>query len=334
MLPMERRREGTSAVSRFSSSKTQILLEAGTNELEVLVFSVNGLRCGVNVAKIREVLEITEVTPTPGNRQDDGRLQGVVRVRDMVVPLAHLGRCLFPDEPHEDSPEDQMLLLEFNQDVIGFRVQNVERIFRMSWKDVQPVPETLGLKAPVTGIVLLENAMIPMLDFETLGGRLGMPSLKREATDPDQQAESTDESAMPIVYADDSPLLRAMVHDRLTEAGYTNLHGFRDGHEAWEYLNQVISEAGDGDVSQGVAAIVSDIEMPRMDGLTLTRQVRATPMLSHLPVILFSSIASDANENKAEQVGADAQISKGDGHELVPRLQKILDEKRLAATAC
>ncbi len=315
------------AVSRFSSSKTQILLEAGTNELEVLVFSVNGLRCGVNVAKIREVLEITDVTPTPGNH--DGQLQGVVRVRDQVVPLAHLSRCLFPNEQHEDSPEDQMLLLEFNQDVIGFRVENVERIFRMSWQDVQPVPETLGLSAPVTGIVLLDDAMIPMLDFESLGARLGMPSLNRDPAE--SQAKTTDKSELPIVYADDSPLLRAMVHDRLSEAGYTNLHGFRDGREAWDFLNQQFAESSDG--SQKVAAVVSDIEMPRMDGLTLTRQIRATPNLAHLPVILFSSIASDANENKAQQVGADAQISKGQGDELVPRLQKLLSEGRVTQTA-
>lgn len=314
-------------MSHFSSTNTQILLEAGTNELEVLVFSINGLRCGVNVAKIREVMEITEVTPTPGNRS--GQLQGVVRVRDMVVPLAHLGRCLFPDEPQQESPEDQMLLLEFNQDVIGFRVNSVERIFRLSWQDVQPIPETLGLSAPVTGIVLLEDAMIPMLDFESLGARLGMPSLARDET----AAATDDNSNYPIVYADDSPLLREMVRDRLLEAGYTNLHGFRDGQEAWEYLSELAANSTEADISHSIAAIVSDIEMPRMDGLTLTRNIRTSPVLGRLPVILFSSIASGANQNKAKQVGADAQISKGQGAELTPTLANLLAERRQSA-AC
>ncbi len=314
-------------MSRFASTNTKILLEAGTNELEVLVFSVNGLRCGVNVAKIREVMEITEVTPTPGSNGD--QLQGVVRVRDMVVPLADLGRCLFPNEPQAKSADDQMLLLEFNQDVIGFRVNSVERIFRMSWQDVQPIPETLGTSAPVTGIVLLEDAMIPMLDFESLGARLGMPSLVREQAEPGPD----DNSAYPIVYADDSPLLREMVKDRLLEAGYTNLHGFRDGQEAWDYLSEVASNSTEADITQSIAAIVSDIEMPRMDGLTLTRHIRTSPVLGRLPVILFSSIASDANQNKAKQVGADAQISKGEGADLTPTLASLLAERRTAG-AC
>lgn len=310
-------------VSNFSSVNSQILLEAGTNEVEVLVFSVAGLRCGVNVAKIREVLDVPQVRRTVGAASP--ALEGVARVRDMVVPIASLAKCLFPNDLMEPLPSDQLLLLEFNDDLIGFRVNDVENILRISWKCIQPPPCMVGDQALVTGVAVLGDVLIPMLDFESIGVGLGMFSVGE--TPVETVHNDFPRADHLIAYADDSPLIRELIRERLIRSGFTNLREFRDGQEAWEFLASASQGSTEEQLFDQVAALITDIEMPRMDGLTLTRRVRENTAMRRLPIILFSSIASDANENKAMQVGADVQVSKANATELTPHLARLIAER-------
>ncbi len=303
-----------------------ILLEAGTNELEVLVFAVANQRFGVNVAKVREILPIPQISSTPDRSH---AIEGLVRIRDLVVTMANLESYLFSDRGSGMAlpvgEDDKLLLLEFNQDYLGFRVQSVERIYRISWKDVLPPPDLSCNGIPFTSVILLKDTIIPILDFESIGTDLGMPSFP-----PGHGSHETiagkDRSSYPLVFADDSPLVRETIRDRLRAAGYTNLKIFSDGEAAWNYLSRIASDSSLEDVFTKVAGVITDIEMPRMDGLSLTKKIRQESLFKDLPVVLFSSIASDANANKAKQVGADAQLSKPESDRLSEVMTQLLDE--------
>lgn len=302
---------------------TGVLLEAGTNEVEILVFRVGDQRFGVNVAKVREVRNKERVLHLPRYPR---AVLGVIQIRGSVVPLVDLRGFLGgydEDQQHDDQQAD--LLLEYNDRLVAFRVQAIDRVFRVSWKDLMPLPQCPGMRAPVTGIILLEGDIITLLDFESIGAVLGVNGdvhLKRQdpSTGPVQRSER------PLVYVDDSPLIRRMLEDALTAAGYCNIQGFTDGQEAWEYLVRIAAESPAGAIAERVSCLVSDIEMPRMDGFHLTKRIREHAILKTIPVILFSSLISKDNEKKGKQVGATAQVSKPRWEDLATTLTQLLDQ--------
>ncbi|MDA7949843.1 MAG: chemotaxis protein CheW, partial [Pirellulaceae bacterium] len=209
--------------------KTNILLESGTNELEVLIFRIGEQRYGVNVAKVREVLEICPVTQTPTNHH---AVEGIIQVRNRAIILLNLERYLKPhltEMPRNSN--DIILLLEFNDELLAFRVSAIERIFRISWNKVEPVPAMETLEAPVTSVIRLGGDLVLMLDFEKIAVVANIGNRANEVDkDFDENLEYVaDEERIkklrnfPLVFADDSPTFRMMLHDELTEAGYTNL---------------------------------------------------------------------------------------------------------------
>jgi len=310
------------ACASASAVDTGILLEAGTNEAEVLVFRVRGHRFGVNVAKVREVLPIESVTQIPRSHE---AVDGLVDIRSAVVPLVNLGRYLY-DEADESEGEahQSLVLLEFNDQQIAFRVQEIERIFRVSWKDTLPAPK-LGEKAtPITSILRQKDGLVPLLDFESICATTGIGATNTERGNL-PKVTSRERSEMPIVFADDSQLISEMVKDSLLEAGYTKFKGFADGQEAWNYLEPLAEEANPEEFHEKVACIITDIEMPRMDGLSFTKKIRQHPVMGKTPVIVFSSIASKDNVKKGLQVGASAQVSKPHYDELLTTLGELLE---------
>jgi two-component system chemotaxis response regulator CheV len=311
-----------SVTTASSSAKDQgILLEAGTNEAEVLAFRVRGARFGVNVAKVREVVPLERVTAIPHSHP---AIDGLAEVREMVIPLINLRRYLFEDEPSQDEKTgENLLLLEFNNTHTAFRVEEVERIYRVSWKDTRPVPQ-LGEKAcPVISVLRQKEGLLPMLDFESICARVGLGGMSVDLDTIEKEKVPT-KTEMPIVFADDSQLIRAMVKDSLQEAGFTHLRGFPDGQDAWDYLANIAEQATPENVREKVACIVTDIEMPRMDGLSLTKKIRQNPTLANIPVVVFSSIATKDNQKKGCQVGASAQVAKAKYDELLETVQRLL----------
>jgi two-component system chemotaxis response regulator CheV len=284
-----------------------VLLEAGTNEVEILVFVCGGSRFGVNVAKVREVLRVGEVTAI---KSAHPAVEGVVRIRDLVVSLVNLSQYLFPGEAGSvPVADDQMLLLEFNREQIAFRVQRTERIHRLSWTKVVPVPQLLGANVPVSAVLELQGDLVPMLDFESIGDKLGMLQELGSGEAVGQERLAL-RALRPIAFADDSSMVRARLRDEMKVAGYTSVRVFADGMEACQYLSSLGEDSPAGEASSHVAGLITDVEMPRMDGLTLTRHVRQHPLWKDLPVVIFSSIASKDNEKKGTQVGATAQVIK------------------------
>ena len=298
-----------------------VLLDAGTNETEILVFQVNENYYGVNVAKVREVLPVEKVTVIP---RTHSAVDGLVRVREYVVPLVNLGRFLSSDFP-EDIVQETMLLLEFNDQQMAFRLQNVDRIYRLSWNDAAPLPKAMGTTAPVTSIIKLENRLVQILDFETIANCISGKTNSPKEINPEHLVSAVPED-LQIVLAEDSHMIAMMVTEAVKSQGFPNVRHFIDGQEAWDYLVSLKEGHDKSNIRDTVSVLISDIEMPRMDGFTLTRKVRGDNVLEDLPVVLFSSIVSPDNIKKGEQVGATAQISKPKYDELAATLAKLLRE--------
>jgi two-component system chemotaxis response regulator CheV len=305
-----------------SGVDTGILLEAGTNEVEILVFNVGKERCGVNVAKVREARIIERAVFLP--RFPDS-IEGVVCVRDMVVPAVDLCRYLWGSREDVDPTLERNLLLEFNERMVAFRVQSIDRVYRVSWKDILPMPQNMGGDVPITGLVLLEGKIVTLLDFESIGAELGVSgSVKCDVKEASRS--DTEVKTLPLVFADDSPLIRRLMLEALKRSGYHNIHVFSDGQEAWNYLASLAETHTTENLREAVAGVITDIEMPRMDGFNLTKRIRENAVLRELPVILFSSLVSKDNEKKGMQVGATAQISKPRWEELADALLEVLTE--------
>lgn len=305
----------------------EILLDAGTNELEVLVFALRGGKFGVNVAKVREVIRPPQTTAAP--HQHAGVL-GMFNIRGSVLPLVDLASHLGLGD--NAATEGRVIITEFNGLKTGFLVDSVDQIHRMSWSRVRPAPDVGSqgaLVSSVTGVVDLNNSLVLMLDFESIADAiLSERRLHIESVDNPMGVQR---GGKRVVLAEDSPFMRALIKDVFVRSGYDRVEVHADGASAWE----AVRNASEGEI----ACIVSDIEMPRMDGLHLTRRIKETQALRAVPVVLFSSLISDDNRKKGQQVGADVQIPKPELAEMVRlvdravagTLQDLATSQRIAA---
>ncbi len=290
-----------------------ILLESGTNEVEVLVFALRKQRYGVNVAKVREVIEPLNVTVLP---QLHDAVAGVFQLRDTVTPLIDLQRCLGHGD--NDLAKGKIMILEFNDARVGFLVDSVEQIHRVSWSKVTAVPDIDGLReAPVTSVVHIGDDMVLMIDFEKLMFDVGGVDLFEQSA----KSISCDEGRghQRILMAEDSHVMQMLIKNNLAKAGYVNVEVCNDGQEAWERLEAELATG----VSPVFDMIITDIEMPRIDGLHLTQRIKEHPQLGSIPVVIFSSLVSIDNQKKCEAVGANAQITKPQLGELVDLCDRL-----------
>jgi two-component system chemotaxis response regulator CheV len=286
-----------------------ILLDAGTNELEVLVFLMDGGFFGVNVAKVREVVRWVEPAQSPLRHAS---VLGVINLRGTVLPLVDLRKHLEVSGQPADMADRRIIVTEFNGSRCGFVVDGVEQIHRVSWQTVEPAPELNELGAApgrsastCTGVVKLGERMILMLDFESVSDEIASQDALH--IDEVENEAGVDRGSKRVIIAEDSPFMREQMKRAFEGSGYSRVELHSDGQAAWEAI-----ESGDTP-----DAIVSDIEMPRLDGLALTKLIRAQERFRRVPVILFSSLISRDNEKKGEQVGATVQIGKPELRELV-----------------
>jgi len=295
---------------------TNILLESGTNELEVLEFTINGNHYGINVAKVREILSMTDITPIPNSHPF---IEGIFMPRDTIITVINLGRALGFGEAGQ---KGQMLIItNFNNLNIAFEVDQVLGIHRVSWVDIVKPDNTVN--APGVGIATgiikkLENLII-VLDFERIVEEI-CPETSLKMSEVAQLGER-ERNNSPIIFAEDSPMLQKLVTDALTQAGYVNLNVCSNGEEAWDKLRELKKNNG---VDYGVKCIITDIEMPQMDGHRLIRLVRNDEALQHLPIVIFSSLINDDMKRKGEKLGADAQISKPEIGQLVATIDDLI----------
>lgn len=201
-------------------------------------------------------------------------------------------------------------------------VDNVSRIHRISWKDMEPSPE-VGDQSRVVGIIKMEDKIVLLIDFETIIAEIN-PEINAKLTtveDADHDLKLRRGGAH-IVVAEDSPLLRELLVSTLHEAGYEYVKDFNNGKAAWDYLEELAGR--DGDIKDQVRLIVSDIEMPQMDGHRLLKLVRENPRLQDVPLILFSSLINEEMRRKGKELGASGQISKPEINQLIALLDEMI----------
>ena len=299
--------------------ETGILLESGTNELEILEFRVGENYYGINVAKIREILPYQKPTPIPNA---DARIEGIFMPRDEVISIVDLSTVM--NIPKAASTAgDMYIVTNFNKLNTAFHVQGVEGIHRVSWEDIIKPDSTINTedKSAATGVIKLEGKLVVILDFEKIVTDIS-PETGLKVSDVEERT-ARDRSDSPILIAEDSPLLGKMISECLKKSGYTNLIMTMNGQEAWDKLTELKKN---GTVRQDVHCIITDIEMPLMDGHRLTKLCKSDDEIKKIPLIIFSSLVNEEMRRKGEQLGADAQLTKPEIGMLVEAIDNLIDK--------
>ena len=296
---------------------SNILLESGTNELEILEFTLGGNRYGINVAKIREILSYQPVTPIP---HANPSVEGIFMPRDIMITVISLKRCIGIPES-EDEKKGLFIITNFNKLNVAFHVDEVLGIHRVSWQNIIKPDSTINNDDGVsTGVVKLQDNLIVILDFERIVTDIS-PETGLKISDVEEY-QGRDRRDSPILIAEDSPFLSKLITDCLKKAGYTKLIVTANGQEAWDYLSNIAEHAED--ISKEVALLITDIEMPEMDGHRLTKLVKSNSRLKDIPVIIFSSLITPEMELKGKEVGADEQLTKPEIGHLVSVMDHLL----------
>jgi two-component system chemotaxis response regulator CheV len=312
----------------MQQANNNILLESDTNELEIVEFRIdevdwhgNLIPCyyGVNVAKVREIIRLPQMSRVVNAKPG---VEGMIKLRDKVITIINLATVL--NKSTGDLVADRVVVLEFNNLMVGILVHSVSRIYRISWKSVE-APAASVHSDEVTGLVKMDDRIILVLDFEKIVAELCSESALKplDVSVSDRAELDPDRAKKTILVADDSVFIRKTLCSSLRSAGYTILEA-ENGAEAWKIIQQVIQDtAQEGGLFQDrISMLITDVEMPQMDGLHLTSLVRKEATLQNLPVAIFSSLASEDNKRKWIGLGANCILTKPD----LPKLVDVVDD--------
>ena len=308
-------------------SQTNILLESGTNELEIVEFYVNqnGYKAhyGINVAKVVEITRRQPITSMPEMRHP--AIRGAFSHRNgRIVPLIDMAQFLGCD-PVENE-DAKVIVTEFNTVFTAFLVSGVNRIHRLSWTEVEAPGNFLQnvSRSSVVGVVRLEDRVVFLLDLEAIVAELE-PSMaiSFEGT---MQKVTPEHKVYHILHVDDSHSIRSLVFDLFKKEGNFEITQCVNGQEAWNYLQELRDkvEADGKKITDCLQGVISDIEMPFMDGLNLCKRIKSDPILKKLPVAIFSSMINEPLAKKCESVGADAQFAKPDMRVLSDKMLEMI----------
>lgn len=302
--------------------ETGILLESGTNELELLKFHVGNKCFGINIAKVSEMANYSPVTPMPGAPD---AVEGIFMPRDTLITVVDLHKVL--NSPRPENNDGMLIICEFNSMHVAFHVTAVNGIVKLSWTSIEKPPsvaqsENLGL---ITGVAKLDDGMILILDFEKIVADINRSAgLDTTGIDKLSHLDGVNFEGH-VVIAEDSALLNKMIMDSLHTAGFKNVISFTNGKDALNYIEGYKS-LGDNILDE-VALLISDIEMPQMDGHHLTKRIKDDPVMQKIPVFLFSSLINDKMRIKGKSVGADEQFSKPQIGILIEKMHDYMKKK-------
>jgi two-component system chemotaxis response regulator CheV len=296
--------------------KSEILLESGTNELEVMEFTIADRHFGINVAKVVEIMQYNRVTPMPNSNPF---VEGVFKPRENIMTVINLAAYMGL-APSESEERDILIITTFNKVNTAFHVHTVEAIHRISWTAIEKPDSAIygGEEGLATGIARLDNRLITIVDFEKILADISPQSgiQMSEIARMGQRSRNT----KPVMIAEDSPLLERMILEALQKSGYVNVVCCSNGKEAWDHLEEF--KATGRPIAEMCACLITDIEMPQMDGHRLTKLIKSDPVLQEIPVIMFSSLINEDMRLKGEGIGASAQISKPE----IGQLVTLIDE--------
>ena len=291
---------------------------AGHNRLELLLFELhNGQTFGINVFKVREAIPCPALTQMP---RAHAAIRGVARIRGQAISIIDLAMAI-GEKPTYDLDNNFVIITEYNRTVQGFLVANINRIINTSWAEILPAPAGIGQNSFLTAITKVDSELVEIIDVEkVLAEVIGMNNEVSKELSEDFSAQN--EQRRPhILVADDSSVARKQIARTMTQIGIDTTM-VQDGKEALEQLQRWQNQGID--VKQHIALLISDIEMPEMDGYSLTTAVRKDPELQTIQILLHSSMSGEFNESLVEKVGANKFIAKFDPDELASTVQDMV----------
>ena len=304
---------------------------AKQDTLEIMEFVVGSNVYGINVAKVKEVVQYSTPLPSPDQHPC---VEGILMLRGTPIPIIDMAKRIGAEVPgtvgsddmNTDGENDRMdrnifIIAGFNNLRVGLHVHAVNGIRKLAWSDIKSPSETISRynNCIITGIVNLKEKILVLLDFEKIVADINPTTTI--CVDKVNVKVGEDISSKPIMVVDDSQMLNKLICKSLSKAGYNNIISLNNGLEAWEVLEKVDDKTK---IKDTVSAIVCDIEMPVMDGLTLCEKIKSDNDLRLIPVIMFSSLIDESMAMRCEQVGANAQFSKTQIDRLVSVLETYL----------
>lgn len=297
-----------------------ILLESGTGELEILHFTVNGQHYAINVIKVRELLEINNLSKVPNSKPE---VAGISLNRKEMITVIDL-LYVIEKQNNPNVGNGMTLVCEFNKLKVAFSIEEVMGIHKIGWNKIMK-PDTVSSNTLVIGNIDLNGVIVMLLDFEKIIMDINpLTGIHSGLVEEMDTSENQDLSKYKVFLADDSPMIRKILKDTLNIAGLTDLTFFDDGAAALEHLEDIANRTSN--YREYVDLLITDIEMPRLDGHALTRRIKEHKILRTLPVVIFSSLITESLRHKGEDVGANAQLSKPDIGELINTVSSLLRE--------
>ncbi|HKL42201.1 MAG TPA: chemotaxis protein [Clostridia bacterium] len=296
--------------------KSEILLESGTGEVEVLHFRVQGENYAINVVKVKEILHINNISKVPNSHP---AIAGVSLIRGEVISVIDM-EYIIKGTSMKNIESSMNLVCEFNQLKVAFAIDEVLGITRVSWSDITK-PDDVTANSLVIGNINYNDMILMLLDFEKIVMDISPKTGINESRI--ENIIKKDRSPFKIVLADDSPLIRNVLKKVLSLAGFEHMIFFDNGAEALTYLKSKSKEYGE-DFTKEINLLITDIEMPKLDGHALTRRLKEDRATRELPIIIFSSLITDSLYHKGENVGADAQMSKPEIDGLIDEIDRLL----------
>ncbi len=305
-------------MSSILDSVNQRTQMVGQNRLELLMFSLAGKQIyGINVFKVREVIQCPRLTSLPKSNQV---VRGIAQIRGKAISVIDLSLAI--GGPSLGEVENCFVIIaEYNRKVQGFLVNAVERIVNMNWSDIHPPPKGSGRSHYLTAVTTIDDQLVEIIDVEKVLSEI-TPNTESVSQDiVDENAGRAPEDKF-VLIADDSSVARSQIKRTVEQIGYKTKI-FKDGRECFEYLEGVVNKGEP--ISNEVLMLISDIEMPEMDGYTLTAEIRNNPKLSHMWVMLHTSLSGVFNEAMVEKVGANDFIPKFNPDELAKAVQRRME---------
>lgn len=305
-------------VEKMSSElNTEIENDEDTNDIEIMEFTISNNIFGIKVSSVKEIMMDNKVKPIPHAHPC---VEGVFKPRDVLLTVINLAHYL--DLSNDSENQRSLFIITSFEDVhVAFRVDAVVGIKHVSKENIDKPDKTIygGQDGIALGIAKCDDHLITVLNFEKIISNLSIESLIQTSNISGMGSRS--KNNIPIVVVQNSVSLSKMILQYLELAGFTNVKQFDDGENAWQYLNNLDM---DKDILESVACVITDIEMPKMDGHKLTKAIKSNDNFKQIPIIIFSSLISKEMEVKGREAGADAQISKPDISKLISILDDLL----------
>lgn len=282
---------------------------------------------GVNVAKVREIIKMPNLTELPGVPE---YIEGIFDLRGVVIPVVNLAKWMNIIEPtNEVTIKPRVIIAEFSSILIGFIVHEAKRIRRINWKDIEPANFSANAgaldKGKITGVTRIENdEVLLILDLESIVEELGIYSPKIEVEiDESKKLKGT------ALVLDDSSTARKLVKDALEKMGL-NVVEAKNGVEGIERMNELYERFGDN-ITKEVRVILSDIEMPQMDGYRFASTIKDDERFRAIPIVFNSSLSNEYSEAKSKEAGGDAYITKFDASVFYQEVQRVIESHSQSA---